>query len=98
MCIPSFAGSSPPDILFADGNIDGQVDMTDLLGVLLDWGGTGASLSFFDVTGSDGDPDGQVNMDSLMLVITTWSGDTACTLDDPYPGADCLFNYAIDCP
>ncbi|MDP6601075.1 MAG: sulfatase-like hydrolase/transferase [Phycisphaerales bacterium] len=86
------------DSCLADGNIDGHVDMTDLLGVLLDWGGTGESLSFFDVTGSDGDPDGQVNMDDLMLVITTWSGDSACTLDDPYPGADCLFDYAIDCP
>ena len=80
-----------------DGNIDGKVNITDLLGVVADWNGNNEVLSFFDVTGVEGEPDGMVNINDLLLVIDTWSGDNACVQDKIYQGADCLLDFAIDC-
>ena len=82
----------------ADGNIDGKVNITDLLGVISDWNGNDEILSFFDLTGSDGTYDGLVNVNDLLFVIDTWSGDQPCNKDDVYPGAKCLFEFAIECP
>jgi len=82
----------------ADGNIDGKVNITDLLGVISDWNGNDEVLSFFDMTGAAGEPDGMVNINDLLLVIDSWSGDEACNQTDIYPGTDCLFEFSIDCP
>jgi hypothetical protein len=89
---------STADSCRADGNIDGMVNINDLLGVISDWNGNNQELSFFDVTGEDGVPDGKVNITDLLLVIDSWSGNEPCTLDVIYPGTECLFDFAIDCP
>jgi len=81
-----------------DANIDGRVNITDLLGVISDWNGNSEVLSFFDITGSDGEPDGMVNITDLLFILDTWSGDSECNTDDIYSGTDCLFEFAIDCP
>jgi hypothetical protein len=82
----------------ADGNIDGHVDIGDVLGVITWWSGDQEQLSFFDMTGADGAPDGMVNVDDLLLVIASWSGDETCTPDVTYIGSSCLLEYVSDCP
>jgi hypothetical protein len=82
----------------ADGNIDGTVNVDDVLGVITFWSGDQEALSFFDLTGSDGPPDGMVNVEDLLLVIASWSGDTTCTPDVTYIGWSCLLEYVADCP
>ena len=82
----------------ADGNIDGKVNIEDVLGVIGAWSGSEPTISFFDVTGLVGEPDGLVNITDLLFVIDTWSGDKECAKNDLFVGSDCLYEYAIDCP
>ncbi|MBT5656887.1 MAG: hypothetical protein HOI89_03805, partial [Phycisphaerae bacterium] len=82
----------------ADGNIDGSVDIDDLLGVLSAWSGSEEELSFFDRTGSTGTSDGMVNLYDLMLVLDNWSGANNCTPDQAYIGSTCLIEYVTNCP
>lgn len=85
------------DTCKADINIDGRVGVVDLLAVLEAWSGQNEQVSFSDIDGPNDLPDGKVNLRDLLPVLTNWSGSSSCVKDDVYPGADCLFDYAIDC-
>ncbi len=85
------------DTCKADINIDGRVGVVDLLAVLEAWSGQNEQVSFSDIDGPNDLPDGKVNLRDLLPVLTNWSGGSSCVKDDVYPGADCLFDYAIDC-
>ena len=82
----------------SDVTMDGLVNTLDLLGVVENWGGDSETLSFFDIWGSQGIPDGQVNVTDLLYMIAAWSGSTPCAIDEIYPGAECLLEFAANCP